>query len=52
MEDLANVEMSIWPDYKSVDLLVSVVSYRAQGSFSVSISLLSAPKRYISCTVA
>lgn len=38
------MEIGIWPDYKSVDLLVPVVSYRAQGSFSVSIGLLSAPK--------
>lgn len=44
MEGLGNVEISIWPDCKSVDLLVPAVSYMAQGSFSVSMNLLSAPK--------
>lgn len=44
MEGFGNVEISIWPDCKSVDLLVPAVSYMAQGSFSVSMNLLSAPK--------
>lgn len=42
-EEISNRWMRCWPDCKSVDLLISVVS-SAQGSFSVSISLLSAPK--------